>query len=47
LRASILKQWIPYKKFVQNLYGKKLKAPDVLKKVYREAKRQKDRKASG
>jgi Fe-S-cluster containining protein len=39
LRASILKQWIPYKKFVQNLYGKKLKLPIAVKDAYRKVKR--------
>src|SRR5579864_2021391 len=31
LRASILKQWIPHRKFVQSLYGKKLKLPAAIK----------------
>ena len=39
LRASILKQWVPYKKFVQNLYGKKLKLPVAVKDAYRKVKR--------
>jgi Fe-S-cluster containining protein len=42
MRASILKRWIPYKGFIQQLYGKKLKAPEALKKTYREAKRRKE-----
>jgi Fe-S-cluster containining protein len=42
LRASLLKRWIPYKGFVQQLYGKKLKAPDALKKAYRGIKRQRE-----
>lgn len=47
IRASILKQWIPYKRFIQDLYGKKLKPPEALKKVYRDAKRQKARNMAG
>jgi Fe-S-cluster containining protein len=39
LRASILKQWIPYKKFVQNLYGKKLKLPGAVKEAYRKVRK--------
>jgi Fe-S-cluster containining protein len=39
LRASILKQWVPYKKFVQNLYGRKLKLPEAVKEAYRKVKR--------
>ena len=38
LRASILKSWLPHKKFIQNLYGKKLKPPEALKQAYRDAK---------
>ncbi len=40
LRASILREWVSHKPFVQQLYGKKLKAPEALKKEYREIKRQ-------
>ncbi len=39
LRASILKQWSPYKKLVQDLYGKKLKLPVAVRKVYRRVTR--------
>jgi Fe-S-cluster containining protein len=39
LRAAILKQWIPYKKFVQNLYGKKLKLPVAVKEAYRKVRK--------
>jgi Fe-S-cluster containining protein len=46
LRASILKSWVPYKKLVQNLYGKKLKPPDALKLAYREARQLKNRNIS-
>jgi Fe-S-cluster containining protein len=44
-RASILKSWVSHKKFIQELYGKKLKPPDALKKAYRDAKRQRDNNA--
>jgi hypothetical protein len=37
LRAAIVKQWQPHKKFVQDLYGMKLKLPNVLKEEYRRA----------
>lgn len=39
LRASILKQWIPYKKFVQDLYKKKLKLPLAVKEAYRKVRK--------
>ena len=39
MRAAILQQWRPHKRFLQDLYGKKLKAPEVLKEEYRKAKR--------
>jgi hypothetical protein len=39
MRAAILQQWRPHKRFLQDLYGKKLKPPEVLKKEYRKAKR--------
>jgi Fe-S-cluster containining protein len=39
LRASILEQWRPHKKLVQDLYGKKLKPPAILKETYRAAKK--------
>ena len=38
-RAAIARQWQPQKKFVQDLYGGKLKAPEVLKAEYRNARR--------
>ena len=37
VRVGILKKWKANKKFVQDLYGKKLKLPTVLKQRYREA----------
>jgi hypothetical protein len=39
LRAAILKQWAPYRKFIQGLYGKKLKPPLAVKEGYRQARR--------
>jgi len=42
IRASILKRWLPHKGFVQQLYGKKLKAPDALRKLYRKIQREKE-----
>ena len=38
-RASLLKRWVPYKEFVQDLYGKKLKLPYALRDEYRKATR--------
>jgi|SRR5579862_4870139 len=40
LRSAILKQWVPAKGFVQEFYGKKLKAPDALKEAFRKIKRE-------
>ena len=42
IRAAILKRWVPHKGLVQQLYGKKLKAPDALKKLYRKIQREKE-----
>ena len=39
LRAAILKQWAPYRKFIQTLYGKKLKPPAAVKETYRQAQK--------
>jgi len=40
MRAAILNQWKPYKKFVQSLYGKKLKPPEAVKEAYRKARKE-------
>lgn len=42
IRASILKSWLPHKSFVQQLYEKKLKAPDALRKLYRKIQGEKE-----
>ena len=38
-RATILKQWMPYKRLIQDLYGKKLKPPQAVKDAYRKARK--------
>lgn len=42
LRAAILKEWVSARSFVQELYGKKLKAPEALKLAYRKIKRERE-----
>lgn len=38
LRASILSKWISQRQIVQNLYKKKLKPPETLKREYKKAR---------
>lgn len=47
LRAGMLKQWASAKGFVQDLYGKKLKAPEALKQAYRKIKRERQASPQG
>jgi Fe-S-cluster containining protein len=41
MRAAILREWRQRRKFVQDLYGKKLKPPSALKAAMRQARRPK------